>query len=493
MSSLAMTPRHALRSPYSTPIFQCCRSLRQQQLIRSFRRDSRLAIDVKQDDVSDIPAAQLHQDPTQEELSHFDRAVAEDKNKQIRTPWMREGSDQPPVARQRSAGAMTKGKLLTTPSRMLKLIVPLTTRDANSDRKDVEPLALLVHPQQPLSYLERLIQSELPVIKDENGKEKIPSIHFRAEDASQDSAEEASSKEKDSENNEKEDLSDSAEETRIDGKRIKTGKLNSVQDQSKVEVGIQGGPGEGNVEAYSGAGHEAKTSEEDDKSREFVRWSSSTEIGDFIRDAARGKEFAIEIEGAPREIRVGVPSFNDRTYYLRLRLRKKAREIDAMADIKQECDEIAHRAAKRVAMAGGAGLVAWWALVFELTFNTDLGWDVMEPVTYLVGLTTIIGGYGWFLVHNRQVSYRSAMNITISRRQQKLYDEKGFDVKKWEDLIDEGNMLRKEIKAVAQEYDVEWNEQEDAKSEKVTEALKKEREKSKGKKDRKKEEDDDDD
>lgn len=53
---------------------------------------------------------------------------------------------------------MTKGKLLTTPSRMLKLILPLTTRDANDDRKDVEPLALLVHPQQPLSYLERLIQ-----------------------------------------------------------------------------------------------------------------------------------------------------------------------------------------------------------------------------------------------------------------------------------------------------------------------------------------------
>ena len=410
---------------------------------------------------------------------------------------------------------MTKGKLLTTPSRMLKLIVPLTTRDANSDRKDVEPLALLVHPQQPLSYLERLIQSELPVIKDENGKEKIPSIYFRAEDASQDSAGEESSNKKDGKDESKDeedegddsskDLSPDAEETRIDGKRVKTGKLNSVKEQEQEQeqeppgptesVGIQDGPGEGNVETYGGLGREAKTTEEDDKSREFVRWSSSTEIGDFIRDAARGKEFAIEIEGAPREIRVGVPSFGDRTYYLRLRLRKKAVEIADMADIKKECDEIAHRAAKRVAMAGGAGLVAWWALVFELTFNTDLGWDVMEPVTYLVGLTTIIGGYGWFLVHNRQVSYKSAMNFTISRRQQKLYDQKGFDIKRWEELIEEGNMLRREIKAVAQEYDVEWNEKEDEKSEKATKALKKERERRKqtknGKKDGDEEEDDD--
>lgn len=35
------------------------------------------------------------------------------------------------------------GKLLTTPSRLLKLVIPLTTLDKNTDRKDVEPLALL--------------------------------------------------------------------------------------------------------------------------------------------------------------------------------------------------------------------------------------------------------------------------------------------------------------------------------------------------------------
>jgi hypothetical protein len=401
---------------------------------------------------------------------------------------------------------MTKGKLLTTPSRMLKLIVPLTTRDANQDRKDVEPLALLVHPSQPLSYLERLIQSELPLTKDKNGKEKTPSIYFRAEDASQDSSAEeqptGEGKDKPEPDTTEEessrdgkDLSADADQMRLDGKNIKTGKLNSAKsEESKpVEASDQtAGLGDGNVEQYSGLGHEAESNEEEDKSRKFVRWSSSTELGDFIRDAARGKEFAIEIEGAPREIRVGVPSFSDRTYYLRLRLRKKANDIASMADIKKECDEIAHRAAKRVATAGGIGLVAWWALVFELTFNTDLGWDVMEPVTYLVGLTTIIGGYGWFLVHNRQVSYRSAMNFTISRRQSKLYEQKGFDLRKWEDLIDEGNVLRKEIKAIAQEYDVDWNEKEDEKEEKVTEALKKERLKQKDTNKGKKDEDEDD-
>ena len=85
----------------------------------------------------------------------------------------------------------------------------------------------------------------------------------------------------------------------------------------------------------------------------------------------------------------------------------------------------------------------------------------------------------WFLYHNREVSYRSAMNFTISRRQQKLYQARDFDLRKWEALIDEGNALRKEIKAVANEYDVEWDELKDEKDEKVAEALREERRKKK--------------
>lgn len=41
----------------------------------------------------------------------------------------------------------------------------------------------LVHPQQPLSYLERLIQSELPTLKNSQSEDKIPAVHFRAEDS----------------------------------------------------------------------------------------------------------------------------------------------------------------------------------------------------------------------------------------------------------------------------------------------------------------------
>lgn len=272
---------------------------------------------------------------------------------------------------------------------MLKIILPLTTKDMNTDRKDIEPLALLVHPQQPISYLERLIQAELPTLKDKDGKERIPSVYFRAEDSMQGDTQPSKPTEttvsNESEAHARQDGQqdfEKVDEFRIDGKTEKTGKLSDSTKDRKTPAeadALRGAPGQGGVESYSGQGQEAPSDLK--AKRKFVRWSSSTEIGDFIRDAARGQEFAIEIEGAPEEIRVGVPSFNERTYYLRMRLRKTSKKISQMADIKKECDELAHKAAKNVAKAGFAGIVTWWGVVYYLTFQTELGWDVMEPVT----------------------------------------------------------------------------------------------------------------
>ncbi|KAI9692398.1 MAG: hypothetical protein M1822_006629 [Bathelium mastoideum] len=455
------------------------------------------------------PASELNHDVGEEEIQHYDQLVAESKDKQIRTPWHRDGSDEPPVKRQRSAGAMTKGKLLTTPSRMLKLILPLTTSDHNTDRKSVEPLALLVHPQQPLSYLERLIQSELPSIriKDKQGNdaEKIPNVHFYAEDSAQDSLKPRNPEDVVKSNRKQHEYKDennleNPDETRIGGEVARTGKLSPSTPQQPAQD-----------RAKDRAEHLPTGFMDDPASphHHFVRWSSSTEVGDFIRDAARGREFAVAIERAPREILVGVPSFRDRTYYLRTRLRKKSREIAALATVKRECDDLARRGAQRMALGGLGVLASWWGVVYLLTFQTSLGWDVMEPVTYLVSLSTIMGGYVWFLYHNREVSYRSAMNFTISRRQEKLYESKGFDLNRWTNLVEEGNALRREIKQVAGEYDVDWDESMDEdvgiaggeatgdggkpKGEIVKRALREGRRKERKDKDKKKDKDEDDD
>lgn len=310
---------------------------------------------------------------------------------------------------------MPPGKLLTTPTRLLKLILPLpisVEKDQGNNKTEygrsiganqtIQPLALLIHPQQPLSYVERLIQAELPPVI-EDGKEKIPNIYFRAEDSA------------------KPDQRDSNKQAKKE------------RDEKSKEEDKEHRP---HVASYSGLGHEADVSKDTkDSDKNWVRWSSSTEMGDFIRDAARGREFAIEVEGYNLEMRVGVPSFNDRTYYLRLRLRRMSRQIDQLAKIKKECDELAHQTAHRLAQGGFALMAGWWGVVYYVTFITDYGWDLVEPVTYLVGLSTIMGGYLWFMYISKDLSYKAAMNITVSRRQNALYESKGFDMNRWEHLV----------------------------------------------------------
>ena len=234
---------------------------------------------------------------------------------------------------------------------MLKLILPLVGHGEQSSENDVEPLALVVHPQQPLSYLERLIQAEIPPLEDRKGKDKMPSVYFRAQNLGDDY------------NNKKPKVDETETEdpdVEMDDAAAAAAKQANESESSK--------PGPGPV---------AKSSSE----TEFVRWSSSTEIGDFIRDAAPVKKFLIDIEGAPQSISVVVPTFEDRSHYLRMRLRKISRKIANLADIKRECDDLAHRSAQRVATGGFIVMCAWWYIVYRLTFLTDLGWDVMEPVT----------------------------------------------------------------------------------------------------------------
>jgi hypothetical protein len=192
------------------------------------------------------------------------------------------------------------------------------------------------------------------MIKAKDGSEKVPAVHFRAEDSAQDeikSAEEGEMDEMEAEGL-KQMQEEGSEKTMVDGKLIKLGKIENSEEKMErianvrkemkekekekaedLEFGLRGGPGEGGVESYSGEGREKPSSSGPQK---FVRWSSSTEIGDFIRDAARGKEFAVEIEGSSSEIRVGVPSFNDRTHYLRVRLRKTSGKLADLASVKKE-------------------------------------------------------------------------------------------------------------------------------------------------------------
>ena len=92
-----------------------------------------------------------------------------------------------------------------------------------------------------------------------------------------------------------------------------------------------------------------------------------------------------------------VPSFADRTRFLRRRLARVEAELAQMETLKRTCDDAAHRGARRLAVGGFGMLLAYWGAVARLTF-WDYGWDVMEPITYLSGLSMVILSYLWGVI-----------------------------------------------------------------------------------------------
>ncbi|KAJ3512685.1 hypothetical protein NLJ89_g3382 [Agrocybe chaxingu] len=220
------------------------------------------------------------------------------------------------------------------------------------------------------------------------------------------------------------------------------------------------------------------------------QWSDSTDVGDFIRDAARAAEFTICISYGPDDARkrflpmndqedprivavdaggskgggkvengitetlltVTVPTFVDRSRFLRRRLNSVEGKLTDMEGLKQKCDQEAHQGARKMALGGFGMLIAYWGTVARLT-SWDYGWDVMEPITYISGLSTVIIGYLWFLYQGREVSYTSVLAQSISARRSALYKAKGFDIDHWMELFGEKRALRAEISRIARDYE----------------------------------------
>lgn len=311
-----------------------------------------------------------------------------------------------------------RGRLLPTDSHLFKLVLPLpglrqSFQSAQpKDAKPPPPTVFLLHPSQPLSHVSNLIQAALP--------------------------------------------------SPTQGPQPYTPRLPLVSFQNTAVDGPDALPNEPKHQ-----------------------WSDSTDIGDFVKEAARSGEFTVVVTPdqrlntaqlapaddpnakhdrtesdayEPLEIPVSVPSFDDRTRYLRRKLERLQGELKGLQEIKDSCDVLARRGTKRIATGVFAVLMTWWLTVLKLTFFTDLGWDVMEPVTYLTEFIVIMAGYGWFLRQGREVSYSSILNQSLSTRRRRLYESKGLDIERWAEVLTETKAINKEIEKIREDYEGGWKE-----------------------------------
>jgi hypothetical protein len=103
------------------------------------------------------------------------------------------------------------------------------------------------------------------------------------------------------------------------------------------------------------------------------RWAMSTDLGEFIQRAAVDSEFTIALyqdEGQEPAsvVRVKVPSFEERTQFMRSKLLSVSKEMRSLLEVKRECDDLAVKAAQRYAVTGFAGFLGYWAVIYYLTF-----------------------------------------------------------------------------------------------------------------------------
>ena len=145
-----------------------------------------------------------------------------------------------------------------------------------------------------------------------------------------------------------------------------------------------------------------------------IEWADSTDLGNFIKTAVADEHFRIVLTPLKKEhdaisenaedsseisvrsknvdkegdthpisatnpnervITILVPSFKDRTQFLRRKLHVVEVELGNMEKLKIQCDREAHKGARRMALSGFGGLILYWVAVARLTFY-DFGWYV---------------------------------------------------------------------------------------------------------------------
>ncbi|WWC70428.1 uncharacterized protein I206_104379 [Kwoniella pini CBS 10737] len=319
-----------------------------------------------------------------------------------------------------------QGKLSPTSSHLFKLLIPLPT-SSNSDDNSRQT-AFLLHPSQPLSHLTRLILGSLP----KNKKWIECEINY---------------------------MSVTGEAKDLDSHLRNANE--EEQEQEQKEKRQEGGPFLNERNKEKGRFQE-------------VSWSQSTDLSDFVKQSCLNEKFKIVITPTLDEnensstinqskqkneeliLEVIIPSFASRTHYIRRRLMSLTKELDKMTKQKKIIDYQAHKGAQRLAVAALGGGVVYWAAVIRWTFFTDAGWDLMEPVTWATGFAALLGSAAFLIYHNREVSYSSLLDLSITARQRKLYDEAGLDIEKWTEMVSEAKTLRKEINRIASDYDIEW-------------------------------------
>jgi len=109
---------------------------------------------------------------------------------------------------------------------------------------------------------------------------------------------------------------------------------------------------------------------------------------------------------------------------------KLVKEYDELTDKKAVIDQMALKSSNRWIVACGAYMVLQASILARLTW-WEFSWDIMEPITYFITVSTGIVGWTYFAMTKNEYTYQNLRDQLANRKKIKLYKRKGFDLRRY--------------------------------------------------------------
>jgi len=111
-------------------------------------------------------------------------------------------------------------------------------------------------------------------------------------------------------------------------------------------------------------------------------------------------------------------------------------------ELKKQYDVRAERNAKWWMKGALVYLTIQFGILARMVW-IDFNWDIMEPITYFVGVFTLMGGYIFFVLYGEDYTYKALENRQRLLALKKLYISKEFNWQKWNTLHQQVEGLKK--------------------------------------------------
>lgn len=131
-------------------------------------------------------------------------------------------------------------------------------------------------------------------------------------------------------------------------------------------------------------------------------------------------------------------------------LEKLKNELEPLEDIRLKLESKAKKHTNRMIWLG-LGLMSMQAGILARLTWFDYSWDIVEPISYFVSYSAVIGVYAYYVLTRKEYGYESASDRIFLRHFHKNAIRNDLDVKKYNRLKESIHYLENDLKKLKEE------------------------------------------